>query len=357
MEKVTYIIPVCNMVDSEFDNRLESLNFMIFEFLGKQTNIEIDLIVVEQVVNNDFRKYTDYIKAPENINYNNFVVSYRDFDKPWLINIGFNNLNTNHVLVAEMEMYSDKDFFSDLIKWANNKKYQWFFAWNRIYKTSELERKKILELKQEYSNGTGEFITAKRGLSEGGIIYWHKEFFLALGMGNEWIKYLGAVDNEIISRASCITRNYPKYEIDIMHLWHPDSPMKTGYSRSINRLLYEFTDTNQLTVNKILCSRSLGNLDFPACAEVTIRELFGINNKGGRRDIGKRPILSRIDQRNITRQNIAEAKRLSAQRQKTREILEKRKKIKEALQERAMIDRELKVKRRIEQLKKVESMS
>jgi ribosomal protein L31E len=228
MKSIDYIIPVCNIGDVDFKIRCENISFILKEFLAKQTEILLNVIIVEQVTDSKLDRYQDKITIPENLKIKILTVQHPTFIKPWLYNIGFRNTISDNIIFGEADVYSDDaNYFSKCIGQIEGK-IKWCFIWYAVKKLTEQGRTKLLNFKQLSDNDYHKVFPA-HNCCEGMGVYFNKAFFKdCIGWANEFFKELGGNDNELAYRAWKASGEYIKYPSTLIHLWHPKSILKPG---------------------------------------------------------------------------------------------------------------------------------
>lgn len=198
----SYIVPLCNLGDNDFTYRVKNLERLVASFPS-----DIELIFVEQVVDPTKPKYN--INIPSDLNFKRIDVQYNTFNKLWLYNLGVRHSTSNNIILAEGDILVEDDYFTKLCEFINEKKIvTWCFGWNTL----------------EYLDNNGKVFRTRhpaRSKSEGGLIYYNKHFYYAMGMGNEWIQDLGADDNELARRAEYLSGSYFIPPLTIKHQYHP----------------------------------------------------------------------------------------------------------------------------------------
>ena len=161
MLKFDLLIPICNMNNDGFNERLNNLIIGINN-LPKDNSVH--LILIEQIINEENPNYLNNVNLDNFLNVTKKFVHYPIFNKPWLFNIGVRNAKYNHLLFSEMDVsfnpgYLKKieEYLSDPSKPGKN----WFFAWNKIIYFNEEK-----EIEGEY--------TCSKGMREGGLLFCKK---------------------------------------------------------------------------------------------------------------------------------------------------------------------------------------
>ena len=202
--------------------------------------------------------YTNNLDVPKNLNITKKVVRYPIFNKPWLYNIGVKLSKTDNILLAEGDINVNRKYFIELKEFIKNSNKKWFFAWNRIKYWNENADKVLRDDKPRI------------GMAEGGIVYFNKSFYWDIGGANEHIQELGGIDNELIRRASFISKTYDSFEWIINHMWHPISKVKKdkwkkGKHRPDNVRIYCYTKAKPGKMIGILLNEKQGT-GRPVCS-------------------------------------------------------------------------------------------
>lgn len=259
METINYIIPLCN-AGRDFDERLINMNFILNDFLTKQTNVIVNAIIVEQIVDSQYNLFCDALKFPETLQHETIIVKHEDFVKPWLYNLGVNKAIGQHIIIAESDVYSNEDFFSNFLEFVNTEKLKWCFMWDKVEKITKESKKKLM---QEHVLDLEGSDTRKpeRGKCEGMGVYFRKDFWIdELHGANELFRKLGGNDNELAFRANYLTNKYPKFHNTIIHLWHPGSYMKKDKVRSDNVKMRIFMSYGNVDlIHEFLVKHGTGN--------------------------------------------------------------------------------------------------
>lgn len=259
--KIDYIIPISNINDDGFTYRLRNLNTII-RIVPEFVNV----VLVEQMINPVYKLYSKSLKTlPKDINIIKKIVKYPIFNKGWLYNIGVNLSKTNHVILAEGDINVNRKYFTDLKDFILENDHNWFFAWDKIiYWNIDFTEK----LKEE---------TPRESKTEGGLIYFNKNFYWKIGGSNEGFQELGGIDNELASRARFMSSEDKLFVGTINHLWHPISYLKKNnwiYGKHYvkNRILYyKVRDNPELAIEELRRMR-VGNIKHPV--EDNLREMF-----------------------------------------------------------------------------------
>lgn len=271
---VNYIIPVCNLRGSEYEERLENLLFIIDEFLMRQ-DCQVKVIVVEQIVGD----YADFgrglLKGLSDKSLKHLLiktVSHDMFNKPWLLNIGVKLSEGEHCFIAESDMFTVNDnLLRAVVDFSKQNAYPWCFAWDEmryLHKNEKEELIKCADVLVQIPDNLKYYAVRRpaRGCMEGGPIYFRKFFWQDVLRGaNEMYYQLGAMDNDICYRSNKLSKVYPKYHQVMFHLWHKDSPLKNDYTRKVNSKLWRYTSRGDhyLKIDEILAKYGTGHEDRP----------------------------------------------------------------------------------------------
>lgn len=225
--KMDYIIPISNINGDGFRHRLNNLN-MILRVAPDFVNI----VIIEQMINPVNKLYTKNLdKISKNLSITTKVVRFHTFNKGWLNNIGVKNSKSNNIILAEGDININRKYFIDLKDFIEKNDYKWFFAWNKIIYWNENLSKKL------------RVDTPRKGMAEGGLVYFDKDFYWSIGGSNEFFQELGGIDNELATRARFHNSKDKLFEGTINHLWHPVSNLKKdnwklGKHHLTNRTIY-----------------------------------------------------------------------------------------------------------------------
>lgn len=225
--KMDYIIPVANICNDGFAHRLKNLN-CILRVIPDFMNV----IIVEQMINSTHKLYSkDLNPLPKDLSITKKLVRFHTFNKGWLYNIGVKHSKTNHIILSEGDINVNRKYFIDLKNFIFSNNYKWFFAWNKIiYWNGNFSKKLRID-------------SPRKGMAEGGLVYFDKDFYWNIGGSNEFFQELGGIDNELVARARFLTGEDKLFEGTINHLWHPVSHLKKekwklGKHHLVNRTIY-----------------------------------------------------------------------------------------------------------------------
>jgi len=259
--KFDYIIPVVNINNDGYDNRLKNLLSIL-----KVTPDFVNVVLVEQMINPINRLYSNDLKdLPKDLNLTKKLVRHNIFNKGWLYNIGVKLSKTNDIILAEGDIGINRKYFIDLKEYISKNKSKWFFAWNKIiYWNNDFTKKLRVD-------------TPRKGMAEGGLVYFNKDFYWSIGGSNEFFQELGGIDNELATRARFITGKDKLFEGTINHLWHPISYLKKekwklGKHHLTNRTIYYQVRNNTKIAIEMLKTMDIGNFNCPV--DNTVRDEF-----------------------------------------------------------------------------------
>lgn len=229
--KFSYIVPMCNHDDNiGFKCRLKNINKML-----KIIPEFVEVILVEQIVNSNNKRFIDHIKYPKNLHIQKHILSYEKFNKPWCTNYGVRSANSNFLLLAEMDiLVEDKKYFTRLYNYIQSKELFWCYGSNDI-----------IYLDKDYNKIKQELI--RPGGPEGGIVFCRKEFYWYIGGGNEFIEGIGGPDNDYATRFRFFDKGYGgKFNETIKHQWH-------------QRKQNSFDDKKQILKNRSIVLKMMKN--------------------------------------------------------------------------------------------------
>ena len=254
-----FIIPACNIDEIDFSYRVDNINRIISTLPE-----DVRMILVEQDMGND--TFGKNVNLRNNDKY--IKVEYKIFNKPWLQNIGARAAR-NRFIIGESDCTVDKPekFFSQFSTHISN--LPWCHAWNKIqYHSKDFSKINRVE------------VGPKRGMAEGGLVYFSKPYYNLIGGANEWFQELGGMDNELIRRAESLVRNVP-FKWIIHHHWHPKSKLKTNNwknstYREINRVRYIYISKFSRIVSNKMNKLDFGNKSSPLCARMDWEDVVSV---------------------------------------------------------------------------------
>lgn len=266
-----YIIPIANINDDGFKYRLKNLNSIL-----KIVPDFVNVIIVEQMINPINKLYFNNLdKLSQELNITKKLVRFHTFNKGWLNNIGVKYSKTNNIILAEGDININRKYFIKLRDFIVNNKYKWFFAWNKIIYWDEHCSTKL------------RVDSPRKGMAEGGLVYFNKKFYWNIGGSNEFFQELGGIDNELATRARFSTSEDKSFEGTINHMWHPVSNLKKdkwklGKHHLTNRTIYYQVRKNPELAINILKKMEPGNDKTPISNEQ--RDIFfnTLNIKGNK---------------------------------------------------------------------------
>lgn len=272
--KLSVIIPLANAYDGRaMKEREEALLFSLRTFYLLHDDIEIifacqDYSLPEYIYYSavDF-KQTGKIKA--------FSLSYPVFNKGWCINCAAKIATGDYLCVVESDMWAEKPYLTDVVDWMKSNQYKWCFGWDKLLYTDESERKQILSgNKIQAIDRESDIVEPKSGGSEGGIVFYKKDFFLSIGGCCEFFEMLGGPDNEIARRCAFASKTYVKYNQFVYHLWHERLRRAEDQTRLNNREIYKLMMWDLGKANRVLAQEDFGNIERPLCAVKKFRDIF-----------------------------------------------------------------------------------
>jgi len=278
---VDYIIPLCNMGTIDCRHRIQSINYTIRKFLAVQKDININLILVEQIIDKNLPLLTSSLIIPQKISSKIIKVSFPIFNKGWLYNIGVKNAISNNILLTEADVFvNSKEYLKGVINYATTKKINWFFAWNKIYYINSKAKDILFSEDRIVLDNYDRVSTPNVGSTEGGIVYFNKEFYMnSLGGASELFRELGGIDNEIIRRSTFLYPHYIKYPHRIIHIWHKKSEVKEGRYRNDNRNIYHYTKLRPRTVTEFIKKNMSANIEYPLSYTKTLDDIIRSDDK------------------------------------------------------------------------------
>jgi len=266
---INVIIPLCNIGEKDFEDRIYSLNYLINDFYCKQQGIDICVVFVEQIIDESYKKYQDCLYYGR-LKYKYYTVKYGiNFNKSWLYNIGVHNSEGDDIVLAEADtMKLDNSYFVNFMKFAELTKLDWSFMWEHICYLSLYDKERLIlgnkPMTQFYNNHQK---VGHKGI-EGGFVYFKKSFYFKIGGMNEWIERFGGMDNEIVARAEYMTQTYPIYPSVIYHLYHNLSSMNAiDQYRIKNSKILQYTREHTKKIIDFLCCYKIGNMVYPLCVK------------------------------------------------------------------------------------------
>ncbi|HUX57134.1 MAG TPA: glycosyltransferase family A protein [Bacteroidales bacterium] len=185
----------------------------------------VEVIVVEQALNGKFyfmKKLDNVVKIP---------IEYPVFNKSWCVNVGVKAATNDYVAICDCDMFARETCWSNLLEWMVSCNHMWAFGWNRLIRTTRIQRNIIVEGGNIPSTA---LITPVPGYHEGGIFVVKKEFFYKVGQFNECMVELGGIDNSIANRCRYYYNYYPMYQLLVYHMCHIQKPKKKRPTRKTN---------------------------------------------------------------------------------------------------------------------------
>lgn len=243
-----YVIPIANINNDGFKYRLKNLNSIL-----KVIPDFVNVVIIEQMINPVNKLYSNNLdKLPSDLSLYKKLVRFHTFNKGWLNNIGVRYSKTNNIILAECDININRKYFIDLKEFILNNKCKWFFAWNEIiYWDKDISKKLRVD-------------SPRKGMAEGGLVYFNKNFYWDIGGSNEFFQELGGIDNELATRARFSSDEDKLFEGIINHMWHPVSNLKKdgwklGKHHLTNRAIYYQVRKNPKLAIDMLKSMNPGN--------------------------------------------------------------------------------------------------
>jgi len=157
--KIDYIIPIANINDDGFTQRLYNLNSIL-----RTIPDFINVVLVEQMINPVYKLYSKSLEfIPKSLSLTKKVVRFHTFNKGWLYNIGVKLSRTDHIILAEGDINVNRKYFMDLKEFILKSDHKWFFAWNKIIYWNKDFTEKLRE------------DTPRETMAEGGLVYFKSQ--------------------------------------------------------------------------------------------------------------------------------------------------------------------------------------
>ncbi len=294
MKSLDYVIAASNIDNgSDFNDRLLNLNFVLKTFLKSQSDVDINVYIIEQVVNKNHPRFGTGMIIPRGLKVNYKVVYNPLFCRSWLFNIAVRISESENIFFADMDTWCNRDYFRKLIDNMDDKNLKWCFGFDKISLISKEQKenliltgsiecddssnllpqsKEVLSVPFDahdknnvrmhdlcYDNNG--YIVPKKRMDEGKLVIFKRDFFLneVVG-GNELFKELGANDNDLAYRANRFSNTYETYPVVAGHLWHPLSTMKfaKSWDQNMMMIISILKDDNYIAMTEYLRSVKLG---------------------------------------------------------------------------------------------------
>ena len=68
MKTIDYIIPISNSGNADFQDRVTNLNFVLKTFLSNQTEVDLKVYIIDQIIDPMIVKFSDLIIIPPGLN-------------------------------------------------------------------------------------------------------------------------------------------------------------------------------------------------------------------------------------------------------------------------------------------------
>lgn len=267
LNNIDVIIPICNVEGPDFEDRLNNLR----EKIESYPNF-VNLIFVEQIINNGYRKYQHYLSDCRG---EWITAKYPIFNKSWLINLGWRRSTSPYFIITESDCIPDgnvEDYFKELLYFLEKINPTWCWGWNRI---QYLDRDLKTIIRDD---------VPRKGMAEGGMVVFERKFFEKIGMSNELMKELGGPDNELIRRVEHLSKSKIMFPWKIIHHFHEKNYMKendwkSAKYRNDNRKIYRFVCINLWYSSHFLRGHEQGMLKGPLCDRINMEEFFRCKDK------------------------------------------------------------------------------
>lgn len=274
MAGISVIIPIGNGYEGRaMPERWDSLAYSINNFYGRHQGIELIIVHQNCAIPQTVTDSLKHSMSGDGRAYKTIPLKYKTFNKGWCCNVGVRAAKHKDIIIAESDMFGTKAFLSNVCG-----SHTWCFAWNKLVVTSREQRDEILKGGISYLDNGKKIIVPRKGMSEGGFVYFNKNFYLAIGGFNEWFEKLGGLDNEIIRRAESVTKDYPKFPVTVYHLWHPLCRELHCASRDKNKRILRSTRALPGEFIKMLRKLNFGNIKAPQCALQTFQSAWSKRN-------------------------------------------------------------------------------
>jgi hypothetical protein len=222
--RLSVIIPVAaNVLVEDAKERRENLR-CVLDWLDRQSGTDLTVVVVEQLVGGAKKAFFVPAMSLRRARLVTSVVASDVFNKPWLYNIGERMAVGENLMFGEADVVGKTDMMSAMLRGIHRCGYRWAMCWSNLYYTDARERKALLK-----GGMVGAMrncgIAPRKNRAEGGLVYFNRQLFHAIGGYNEWIEEIGGPDNEINLRARFWTGQYPVMAARLFHLDHARVPI------------------------------------------------------------------------------------------------------------------------------------
>ncbi len=158
------LYPLANIGFDNFDIRVEPMNFCLRNFLARQSGVDIKVIFVEQILDPSLESFQSKLQVPDGLNHEFIIVRNREFNKHWLHNIGVKAGTAPRFILADCDIYTNKDFLKDAVEFGEVVDAKWFFCWEEVCYMKEEATRRLMEhdLSDRYSPSNG-LSTSLRG--------------------------------------------------------------------------------------------------------------------------------------------------------------------------------------------------
>lgn len=263
---LSYIIPLANIGHPDFFDRVNNVQRQLNEYPE-----DIQIIIVEQRIMDVIPTFFRQLSIPKNATY--YRLEYPVFNKSWCINLGVKKSKYGNIIIGESDCTPEHShkYFTDLLNYVDKNNTKWMFGWDRI----------------KYYNKDHSDVyrddEPKKGMAEGGLQYFNKDFFWSIGGSNEFLQELGTIDNELVRRAE-LNGGYHKFNHTIIHHWHEWNKMKKdnwkfAEHRNDNKKIYYWVDKHKKESIEFLNKYKSGDITLPLIGKYDNAFLQHINNK------------------------------------------------------------------------------
>jgi len=229
--KLDIIIPLGRMADGKgLEQRLEILRFTISS--AKVTGLTEVMIVCQDVPEAD--------EALKKLPCRLIHIKGKPFNKGWCQNVGVVNTKADYICLAESDMWCPW-LLEKVPMWMETKRARWCFGWNQLYYANQAETRDFMDHGIRPSGRGHAIVRPTRGYSEGGYVFFRRDFYWRFGGASEWYKELGGPDNDMAFRAQHVSKTYHAFPTLVFHLWHPKVKRRRSALRAENVRMLRYT--------------------------------------------------------------------------------------------------------------------
>jgi len=244
---IDVLVPVSHFAPQSTPERLRTLQFALDTFyLGGGASLNV--IIVEQSLDGN-SYYLGNLKG----DFRGYLIRHNKFNKCWCINYAFNKGGNPVVAVVDADVWAPQggDYWEGMMQWFCEQQSHWAFGWNRRYETTLDEKNLLMSGDRIQGLDPQRLFQPERGMYEGDVVVFRREFFREIGMADERIVRLNGPDNSIAERARAGSGSYYAYDAQVYHLWHPQTPVNAR-QRMINRQILFKTRRDKLGTIRFL---------------------------------------------------------------------------------------------------------